>query len=87
MHLLDIKSDFYGTRRNGYLGIFLQCARLNHSCRPNVARAVGDDNVTSVVAQRNIHEGEEITISYLDDISLIPPPAQVPYSLRSWLET
>ena len=67
MPLLDIKSDCYGTRRNGYLGIFLQCARLNHSCRPNVARAVGDDNVTSVVAQRNIHEGEEITISYLDD--------------------
>jgi SET domain len=67
MPVLDVKSGPLGRCRDGNLGIYVQCARLNHSCRPNAARAVGDEAVTSVVAQRNIRKGDEITISYLDD--------------------
>ena len=66
--LRDFEKDYMGSSRNGQVGLFLQCARLNHSCRPNAARALGSDQVNSVVAQSNILKGEEITISYLDDI-------------------
>lgn len=48
------------------VGVYFQCARLNHSCLPNSVRAVGDDNNMTVVSTRGIQKGE-ITISYLDD--------------------
>jgi hypothetical protein len=57
-------------RFNNMLGIYLLCARLNHSCRPNAVRAVGE-NIMSVVSQTDIRAGEEITISYLDDNFLV----------------
>jgi hypothetical protein len=57
-------------RFNNMLGIYLLCARLNHSCRPNAIRVVGED-VMSVVSQTDIRAGEEITISYLDDNFLV----------------
>jgi hypothetical protein len=65
--LLDLKTDVYGTHHTGELGIFPQCARLNHSCRPNAIRATDDSGIMSVIAQRDIQIGEEITISYLQD--------------------
>lgn len=54
------------------LGVFFSFARVNHSCRPNVVNMVDGDAMT-VVAQRDIKAGEEITISYFlpaDDILL-----------------
>lgn len=48
-------------------GIFLKCARLNHSCRCNAVRAIGENGCMSVVAQVPIRRGEQITISYTTD--------------------
>jgi hypothetical protein len=48
------------------LGLYLQSAKLNHSCRPN-ATPVMEDSIMRVIAQKNIKKGEEITISYVDN--------------------
>jgi hypothetical protein len=60
------RNDPLGTGPRSAVGVYLQCARLNHSCLPNAVRA-SEDNIMSVVAQKDIASGEEITISYLDD--------------------
>jgi hypothetical protein len=62
-------SDTFGMHRNRRnFGIYLKCARLNHSCSPNATRASnpGEHNM-SVCAIKLIKAGEEITISYLSD--------------------
>lgn len=70
---IDHGSDVLGCGPKRELGIYLKCAKLNHSCRPNAARASeaseqeGTDNVMSVISQKEIQIGEEITITYLDD--------------------
>jgi hypothetical protein len=48
-------------------GIFLDAARINHSCRPNAHKS-WNANIgrITVHAVRDIEQGEEITISYLD---------------------
>ncbi|TBU28052.1 SET domain-containing protein [Dichomitus squalens] len=48
-------------------GIFLQAARLNHSCRPNVARTwdVGAQEM-AFRALRDVAPGEELCMSYVD---------------------
>lgn len=47
-------------------GLFLDAARINHSCRPNVHKS-WNENIgrLTVHAVRDIEQGEEITISYL----------------------
>ena len=65
--LVDHGADPLGIVPRNYLGIYLKCARLNLSCAPNAVRASDQGNVMSVVSQKNITAGEEITISYLDD--------------------
>ena len=65
--LKDFTTDFMGRHRNGMMAIFPKHARLNHSCRPNAASVLESDGISSVVAQRPICAGEEITISYLDN--------------------
>lgn len=61
-------------RSNGYPlgpssdigGIFLETARINHSCRPNAQHAWNDKLKRMLVhAVRNVQEGEEITLSYV----------------------
>ncbi|KAF2173791.1 hypothetical protein M409DRAFT_62048 [Zasmidium cellare ATCC 36951] len=60
-------------RSNGYPlgpsseigGIFLETARINHSCQPNAQHAWNEKlQRTQVHAVRDIEEGEEITLSY-----------------------
>ena len=64
--MIDFDKDPLGIGPRRELGIYLKCARLNHSCTPNACRA-SDKNSMSVVSQKNILAGEEITLSYLDD--------------------
>lgn len=49
-------------------GLFLTFSRMNHSCEPNASWDTdlhGRPGVMSVWAERDIGEGEEITISYI----------------------
>ena len=46
-------------------GLFLTCARMNHSCKPAVQMSSDDEVETEVRALRAIKTGEEITVSYL----------------------
>jgi hypothetical protein len=66
VQLMDSRNDPFGVGPRNVIGVYLQCARLNHSCLPNAVRA-SENNIMSVVAQQDISAGEEITISYLDD--------------------
>ncbi|CAE7891898.1 FOL3 [Symbiodinium microadriaticum] len=59
--------------RNGdkqMLGCFLQGARFNHSCRPNVVWYWGDktDAVLKMHVTKDCKRGEELCISYLPDL-------------------
>ena len=48
-------------------GLFLTASRINHSCVPNADHFCGDElGWKSFVANQDITEGEEITISYID---------------------
>jgi len=58
--------DVYGIQTRKKLGIYVHAARLNHACRPNAVRTL-ENNVCSVVSQKMIKKGEQITISYLKD--------------------
>ncbi|CAH8500354.1 unnamed protein product [Heterobilharzia americana] len=52
---------------NEGVGLYYYQSRINHSCSPNaVIRFSGVNSQLSVVALTSINEGEEITISYLD---------------------
>lgn len=52
-------------------GLYLTQSKINHSCKPNVEiRFPFSNNVLQVVALRDIAEGEEICISYLDECEL-----------------
>ncbi|KAH9852353.1 SET domain-containing protein [Lenzites betulinus] len=48
-------------------GLFLTAARLNHSCRPNIAR-VWDQDAQQMTfrALRDVAEGEELCMNYVD---------------------
>lgn len=59
-------ADAVGFAARKEMGIFLQSARLNHSCQPNACRAL-ENAECSTVSQRAIRKGEEITISYVDE--------------------
>ena len=65
--LVDFNNDPLGIGPSKELGIYLKCARINHSCIPNAVRVNDKGNIISVVSQKDIAKGEEITISYLDD--------------------
>jgi len=48
-------------------GLFLTASRINHSCVPNADHSYDDKSgYKSVFANRDIHAGEEITISYIN---------------------
>ncbi|KAI0676226.1 hypothetical protein C8Q78DRAFT_960507 [Trametes maxima] len=55
------------TRGGRRAGIFLLGARLNHSCRPNIARA-WDEGAQQMTFRtlRDVAEGEELCLNYVD---------------------
>ena len=65
-HLLTIfRSNAYNTGDN-HVGAFPKTARINHSCRPNCRNFWSEGTGTRIIyAQREIREGEEITVSYI----------------------
>lgn len=64
------------------VGLFLTASRLNHSCLPNADHFCGDElGWKSFVANRDITEGEEITISYIDHSN---QRTERQRELRSW---
>ncbi|CAE7475175.1 SET5 [Symbiodinium sp. CCMP2592] len=76
-------------QRAGARGLYLQLARVNHSCRPNAIIAEpkadfdakrlpnglkpADPLKKALIASRDIQPGEEITIGYLCDDELLQP--------------
>ncbi|CAD7944034.1 unnamed protein product [Amoebophrya sp. A120] len=58
------KTNAFGDGREG--GIFEDISRLNHSCEPNCKQRVLCDT-PSIVATRDIAEGEELTICYTSE--------------------
>lgn len=55
------KCTSWRTRR-----LFLTTSRINHSCCPNARSSQTTDGRKVVTALRNVEEGEEITLRYLD---------------------
>ncbi|ORY66298.1 uncharacterized protein BCR38DRAFT_473569 [Pseudomassariella vexata] len=49
-----------------HLGNFPEVSRFNHDCRPNVAFYIDNNLTHHTHAVRDIHPGEELSISYLD---------------------
>ena len=48
-------------------GLFLEASRINHACNPNSQNTWNDNlNKLTIHSIKDIEEGEEITISYLD---------------------
>jgi hypothetical protein len=72
----DNDSSFLGIARTNALplgpnategGLFLEASRINHSCNHNAQNTWNSDlNQLTVHVFRDVEEGEEITISYLD---------------------
>ena len=63
-------------------GLFLNASRVNHSCVPNADHFCGDEpGWKSFVANRDITEGEEITISYINHMR---PRTKRQRQLRNW---
>ncbi|CAE7197245.1 unnamed protein product [Symbiodinium sp. CCMP2592] len=66
-------------------GVFLTISRANHSCRPTCAFVLGEDGMCSLVAVRKIKAGEEVTVSYISENSLLLPVLQRRSALyRPW---
>ena len=73
LHLEDVlNTNAFGTvidDQQTPAGVFLTASRLNHSCVPNADHFCGNESRwKSFVANRDITEGEEITISYIDHL-------------------
>ncbi|CAH0483102.1 unnamed protein product [Peronospora belbahrii] len=48
------------------VGLFPVCGLINHSCQPNCTWSNAGDSILEVRALRDIEEGEELTLSYID---------------------
>lgn len=48
------------------VGLFPICGLINHSCQPNSTWSNAGNGVMEVRALRDLNEGEEITLSYID---------------------
>ncbi|KAK4129138.1 SET domain-containing protein [Parathielavia appendiculata] len=54
-----------GSRKHSpHLGLFPEVSKINHDCRPNIHYRITDFTHTTV-AVRDIHPGEELTVSYI----------------------
>ncbi|KAK0670962.1 hypothetical protein QBC41DRAFT_354526 [Cercophora samala] len=60
--------DPSGDKESGHLGVFVDVSGFNHDCRPNVHYRITNTTHTTV-AVRDIHPGEELTISYIYGIA------------------
>jgi len=70
MHLENVLStnafDIFYDDPESPGGLFLRASRINHSCVPNADHSYDDKSgCKSVFANRDIHAGDEITISYI----------------------
>ncbi|KAI0434306.1 hypothetical protein F5Y09DRAFT_337777 [Xylaria sp. FL1042] len=70
-------ADEKGTR---HLAAYPDVAKFNHDCRPNVHYRIADAVITAVAA-RDIQEGEELAISYID---IFLPSRKRKERIRSW---
>eukprot|EP00743_Colponemidia_sp_Colp-15_P008128 GILK01008812.1.p1 GENE.GILK01008812.1~~GILK01008812.1.p1 ORF type:complete len:570 (+),score=84.96 GILK01008812.1:38-1711(+) len=61
--LVDIDGD---SNTNIGLGLFPFVAMLNHSCEPNAVYICGENGVMSVRAIRDLSDGEEVSVHYVD---------------------
>ncbi|KAG7393383.1 hypothetical protein PHYPSEUDO_009587 [Phytophthora pseudosyringae] len=48
------------------VGLFPICGLVNHSCQPNCTWSNAGDSIMEIRALRDMKEGEEITLSYID---------------------
>ncbi|KAI1271693.1 hypothetical protein F5Y07DRAFT_331581 [Xylaria sp. FL0933] len=69
--------DEKGTR---HLAAYPEVAKFNHDCRPNVHYRISNAVITAVAA-RDIQEGEELAISYVD---IFLPSRKRKERIRSW---
>ncbi|KAI0202075.1 hypothetical protein F4808DRAFT_459457 [Astrocystis sublimbata] len=69
-----------GEAGRGHLGCYPDVARLNHDCRPNVHYRITNATMTAV-ASRNIQQGEELTVSYID---VFLPSKERKERIRTW---
>ena len=86
MHLEDVLTtnafDIFFDDPKAPAGLFLTMSRLNHSCVPNADHFYDDKSgCKSVVANRDIDAGAEITIAYIDHCK---PRVQRQVELRTW---
>ena len=86
MHLADVlRTNAFGIiigHPQSPGGLFLTASRMNHSCVPNADQFCGDElGWKSFVANRDITEGEEITVSYVDRTR---PRTERQRKLRNW---
>ena len=86
MHLADVLStnafEIIIDHPQSPGGLFLTASHMNHSCVPNADRFYGDELAwKSFVANRDITEGEEITVSYIDHTR---PRTERQRKLRNW---
>ncbi|KAI3342187.1 hypothetical protein F4824DRAFT_445340 [Ustulina deusta] len=70
-------TDEKGTR---HLAAYPDVAKFNHDCRPNVHYRITDTTITAVAA-RDIQQGEELAISYVD---IFLPSRKRKERIRSW---
>ncbi|KAL0939516.1 HET domain containing protein [Colletotrichum truncatum] len=60
-----------GSQGDGHhYGNFPEVSRYNHDCRPNVAFHIGTDGRHKTTVVRPVKPGEELTISYLDQLDV-----------------
>ncbi|WYZ34280.1 hypothetical protein EsH8_I_000556 [Colletotrichum jinshuiense] len=63
--------DLGGSQGDGHhYGNFPEVSRYNHDCRPNMAFRIGDDLQHRTTVVRPVKPGEELTISYLDQLGV-----------------
>mmetsp|Transcript_52811 Transcript_52811/g.153639 ORF Transcript_52811/g.153639 Transcript_52811/m.153639 type:complete len:500 (+) Transcript_52811:80-1579(+) len=64
-------------------GVFPTGSRANHSCRPNALLRTSSDRLR-IIAVRQVLAGEEVTVSYLSEDSLLQPTAERRRRLEAW---
>ncbi|KAI1303340.1 hypothetical protein F5Y03DRAFT_396058 [Xylaria venustula] len=69
-----------GEKGTRHLAAYPDIAKFNHDCRPSVHYRIADATMTAVAA-RDIQQGEELTISYVD---IFLPSRKRKERIRSW---
>ncbi|KAI0407644.1 SET domain-containing protein [Xylaria palmicola] len=69
-----------GERGTSHLACYPEVAKMNHDCRPNVHYRINNVTITTIAA-RDIHRGEELTVSYVD---VFLPSKERKQRIRSW---